>query len=130
MDSGYSYTEEPHPLARPREISGKTHYEYDYPETSVWLCEVREDGLEILPGKRWIGLGEHTFPVHELAKRLAPWQQNGLPPDEEIDKKLEELLRLNPALSETDVVTGSVLIADPVPPFKPWGGHMYSTNEK
>ncbi len=123
--------EEPRPLARPSTINdGKTYYCGTLTQRSLWPCEIAGEALKVLPGKRWLDLGEDEFPLHEVAKSRVFSQPGRTYSEEDAETKLQELRHLNPSLADVGKCVGLVLVEDPLPPFRPWAGHLYYLNEK
>jgi len=132
--SGHECLESPVPLGRPFENNdGKTYYTFDYTETWEWSCSIENNAVTILPGKRWIGLQDYRFPLTEVARWRASLGMSESPENRDISDSVEAnlniLRRLNPEAAASDEVTGKILIQDNYPPFVPYEGHLYSTND-
>jgi hypothetical protein len=132
--SGHECLEQPAILGRPFvNNDGKTYYTLDYTETWVWPCEIDGDAVTILPGKHWIDLQYYQFLLIDVARWRAGLGQGESPESriisDSVSENLDILRRLNPKLAESDEATGRVLLEDAYPPFIPFEGHMYSTND-
>lgn len=124
--SYYGDAPEWEPLARyDGEVNGSPRYSSTVSIRTQWQCRVADGTLTCSDGKKYIELGEDTFPIDNVARQLL--HMGEVKTDEQRARVLAEVARLrelNPSLADQSWATGDVSI-DIVPPYEPQPEHTW-----
>jgi len=119
-ESGWSPVSANTPLSVGSPAHNPRRWSWENSTSLEWRYRLGVDKLEYIDGKQWIGFGEHSFDVSEVAEYH----------DSRFAKETIARLRLlNPTLRDSDRCSGAILLGFDVAPREPWGGDSYGSME-